>query len=418
MNDAAKSPRPTGSASGTSRALESWTEGFYVYTEMLPSPGLFRKWAAISAIAAALERKVWVRAYGSNLYPNLYTILVGPPGVGKTVLTASVQSFWRELDTHHMASSSVSKASLIDDLRDAQRTIVRVGEVPPTISFNSLMIAANELGVLIPGYDNDFMNTLTDIYDGHVYSERRRSKDIHFKLDNPQINLLAATTPSYLNELMPVGAWDQGFISRCLLIYSGETTRRSLFAETKSDEKLFNALVKDLKHIADLYGAMRFEEAAAKAIEQWHASGGPPAPDHPKLTNYLTRRTAHLLKLCMVSSASKRDDRVITLEDYQEALGWLLEAESYMPDIFKSMASGGDGKVMEECWHFLYHIYTKSQKAVPIHHVFQFLQERTPAHNVDKILTVMVASKMVEKVEVNKIGTCLKPRPKTPGVGM
>jgi len=416
MTGNVKSLHPEQSPSPISnRTLESWVEGFYVYTEMLPSPTIFRKWAAIATVAGALERKVWIRSMGSNLYPNLYTILAAPPGVGKTVLTSQVQRFWSCLSEHFLASSSVSRASLIDDLREANRTIVRPGEIPPTVSFHSLLIAANELGVLIPGYENDFMNTLTDLYDCHPYSERRRSKDLNFKLDAPQLNMLAATTPSYLKNLLPEGAWDQGFISRCILVYNGETTRRSLFSETKEDLKLCKTLEGDLKKIAALYGRMTFEVEAATAIEEWHMAGGPPAPDHPKLNHYLTRRTAHLLKLCMVASASRRADLIITLGDYQEALGWLLEVESFMPDIFKSMTSGGDGRVIEECWHFVYQMFAKKPEPIPAHIVFQFLQERTPAHNVEKVLHIMVQARLLEVVEVNKKGKCYKPKPKRPG---
>ena len=70
---------------GGRRKLGSWIEAFLEYTEILPSPPLLRKWAAISYVAAAMERKMWVRTMGADLYPNLYTFLVGPPGVGKGV---------------------------------------------------------------------------------------------------------------------------------------------------------------------------------------------------------------------------------------------------------------------------------------------------------------------------------------------
>lgn len=66
------------------------------------------------------------------------------------------------------------------------------------VNFNSLTIVSNELGVLLPEYDPAMMSKLTDIYDGKGYSERRRTKDLNFKIDAPQINLIAATTPSFL----------------------------------------------------------------------------------------------------------------------------------------------------------------------------------------------------------------------------
>jgi hypothetical protein len=45
---------------------------------------------------------------------------------------------------------------------------------------------------------------------------------------------------------------------------------------------------------------------------------------------------------------------VIEVEDYQRALGWLTEAEAYMPDIFKDMANGGDSAAIDDCWHYVF----------------------------------------------------------------
>lgn len=402
------------------RRLPSWIEGFYDYTNKLPSPPLFRKWAAISTIAGALERKVWVRSMGSNLYPNLYVVIVGEPGVGKTVLTSQVARMWSTLssqvpgdpNSHHVAPSSVTKASLIDALRDAERRLIRPNSVPSIISFNSLLICSNELGVLIPAYENDFMNTLTDIYDGHPYGERRRTKDLNFVLERPQLNMLAATTPSYLNNIMPEGAWDQGFISRVILIFSGETIRRPLFDETQADQSLNEDLMNDLKIIGDLYGKMSFTEEAGEAISKWHLDYGPPQPDHPKLHHYNTRRTAHLLKLCMVASAAMSDDLIITREHYEIALSWLLEAETFMPDIFKAMKAGGDRRAMEELWHFAYSTYIKDKKPIPEFRLISFLSEKVPAHNVGRILEIMEKAKFFDVVQEPKVGKCYKPRAK------
>ena len=76
------------------RKLPNWVDGFYEHTLNLPTPNLFRKWSAIAAIAGVLERKAWVHTLGSNLYPSLYTVLVAPPGVGKTILTSRVEQLW------------------------------------------------------------------------------------------------------------------------------------------------------------------------------------------------------------------------------------------------------------------------------------------------------------------------------------
>lgn len=383
------------------RKLASWVDAFYEYTDIFPSPPLFRKWAAISAVAAVLERKVWVHTFNSNLYPNLYTVLVSPPGVGKTFLTSFIQELWNELcvpiGNHYMAPSSVTRASLMDCLHEAERKLIMPQRTPSIVTFNSLMIAVNELGTLIPVYDNDFMNTLTDIYDCKRIGERKRAKEINYTLTAPQFNILTGTTPSYLNSVMPVGAWDQGFISRVILVYSGESQLKDPFHVIEQGGKVNGELVNDLKVIGELYGKITFEQAAANALGAWHKAKGPPIPDHPRLLHYTTRRTAMLLKLCMVASASRGNDLVVNLEDYRTALDWLLEVEAFMPDIFKSMAAGGDSRAIEDTWHYAYQVYIREKKPLAEARLINFLQHRVPAHSVVRVLEVMLKSKLLEK---------------------
>src|SRR5262245_64254972 len=119
-------------------------------------------------------------------------------------------------------------ASLIDALNESVRRLVLIGD-PPYVEFNSLTIISRELGVLIPSWEPTLLNNLTDIYDGQMVDQKRRGRDLRVKILCPQINLLGATTPSYLNQVMPPGAWDQGFISRTILVYSGDRTYRDPF---------------------------------------------------------------------------------------------------------------------------------------------------------------------------------------------
>jgi len=384
------------------RLLTNWVESFIDLTNHLPSPEVFRRWSAISAVAGVLERKVWIRSMNMDLYPNLYAVLVGPPGVGKTVATSIVEEMWRDITNLHVAPKSLSKASLIDSLHEAKRTKTII-ETSTYMEFHSLLVNAGELGVLIPTYDMDFMNVLTDIYDGRMYEERRRGNNLHIKIKNPQLNILAACTPSYLNSTLPEGAWDQGFLSRTFLIFSGDTNLVDIFGVEDTDQNRYMQLKSDLRSINDMTGAFTFDPAAREAIREWHLAGGPPKPDHPKLIHYNTRRSAHLLKLCMVSSASRGSGKVISLDVYQEALGWLLEAEMYMPEIFKALGARGDGQVIEEAYHFLYSLYVAKKQPIHEERLINFLAERVPSYNVLRIIDLMEKSGKMEK-SINDMG--------------
>lgn len=382
------------------------------FTAGAPSPEIFRRWAAVSAISGALERKVWTKPYGFNLYPNTYVILVGPAGVGKSIVTSRVQRLWKELTNHHVGKTSLTKASLMDDLRDATRHVIRPGENPSYIEFHFLNILSNELGVFIPAYDAEFMSALTDVWDGHGYSERRRGTKEQFELPNAQINLLAGTTPAYLGGTMPATAWDQGFLSRTMLVFSGDSQLIPLFQSSNEDAKGFTALADDLKIIGNLFGPMTFTTEAAELIGRWHMAGGPPTPEHPKLTSYCARRTAHLIKLCMIVSASSADNLKITEEHFIEALDLLVATEAAMPEIFKAMSTGGDQRAMEDLWYHILQLYAKTRKPVGESFLIAFLSERVPSYSVMKIIEVMVKSKIFSESLEPSVGKAYTPRPR------
>lgn len=368
------------------------------FTEILPSPPLYRKWVAIFFLAAAMERKIWVRTMGSALYPNLYVLLVGPPGIGKGQAIYLGEGLLREVPDLVVGPSDMTSASLIDALNEAVRRVLMKGD-PPYLEFNSLTVVSRELGVLIPGWETSLMNNLTDIYDGFTVDQKRRGKDVRIKILAPQINLLGACTPGYLSQVIPAGAWDQGFLSRTILVYSGDRKQTDPFAEEAMAEltgRQRNDLLHDLKSVAAEIGQMSFTKPAVNAIKEWMKAGCPPEPSHQKLQNYNSRRLAHVLKLCMISSMSVTSDKIITLEHFRVALGWLVEAENYMPDIFKSMVTGGDSNAMEEAWNFAWLLYAKEKKPISEHRIVHFLRERVPAHSVMQVLQVMVKARMLE----------------------
>lgn len=381
--------------------MGDWITDFVELTKHVNSPELFKKWAAISILSGALERKVWVRTRGSNLYPNLYILIVAPPGIGKTEVTWRIRAMWKSLSEHHVAPSSITKASLIDCLNDAKRGVTRPTEVPAAVMFNSLLIASNELGVLLPSYDYEFMNVLTDLYDCKNYEERRRTRDINIEIKAPHVTMVAACTPSYLTAVMPEGAWDQGFAARLILIYSAEQEKRSLFTDEAEDEARYDALKASLKKIGNLYGKMVFTPEAATAIDNWYMNNCAPVPDYPKLIHYNTRRIVHALKLSIIAAVSETCALRIELHHVQRAIDWLIEAELFMPDIFKEMSGTSHSQLIEETWYFIFTTYNKEgKKAVPKARVINFLQQRTPAHNVARVLEVMEAAAVIKKAVV------------------
>ena len=112
--------------------------------------------------------------------------------------------------------------------------------------------------------------------------------------------------------------------------------------------------------------------------------------------HYNTRRTAHLLKLCMIACLADIDKLVVTLRHFQTALGWLLEMEASIPSVFKAMNSGGDSRIAQDAWYFIYDVWQRTEKPVEKSLLVKFLSERVPAQNIETLINLMLGCESIQ----------------------
>lgn len=391
---------------------DDWIDSFMRYTEGIPSPELFRLWSGISAVAASLERRVWVVSAGDCVYPGLYTLLVGKPGSGKSQAIRQTAKLWHTTKDLKIAANSVTKASLTDELAEAKQVkIYKNGSGQDhLVEYHSLQIAASEFGVLVPAHDLDFLNFLNQIYDNDPnYRESRRTRDRKIDIINPQINILAGTQPAYLATLLPEEAWGMGFMTRMLMIYSGETFKVNLFGGDTTNAAHFKRLSGQLKILTAVYGEAHFDDKAKQAIETWYAAGCPPEPDHSRLISYNARRILHVIRLCMVSAASAGHPTTILHSDFVRATDWLINAEATMPDIFKEMVQKSDAQIISELHLHVWQLWVKERKWIHEARLLYFLQSKVTSDKINRILDVAVRSNILDKHASEPL---YRPRPK------
>jgi hypothetical protein len=379
------------------RKLDSWIDRFVEHTDNLESPLLFRKWAGIFTIAAAMEMRTWLQT-SSPLYPNLYVFIVGNPGVGKNRIIRVAKRYMNEIPEFHFAPTSLTGAALVDTLAASKRFIARLPD--PPIEYNNTVITAEELTAFMHKYDDEMVGLLSAFYDPDPYAQSRRGRDIKIKIDHPQVNLMSGTTPSNLVQLMPESAWDQGFTSRCILVHSDERIVGDDFAQ--ESRHLADDLIHDIKMIGALSGEFKVTSEYRNAVNDWRALGEPPVINHPKLLHYKTRRRVHLYKLSMVSAADRGDVLLLTKADFNRAMGWLVEAEAAMPDIFTAGSTGTDSRALEEIAHYIR--LKDTGDGVPEYQIVNFARTRVPMHSILRIIEIMTASGQIAAKGVDVSG--------------
>ena len=399
------------------RKFPSFIEAFCRYHEGQGTPREFAVWTALWILSVAADRNVWVYTSERILYPNTFTMIVAPAGIGKSSVLDMAEDLIIETwpDEKYLSSANMTGASLSDEIRDAQRSILNP-QTNEMETYYSLNVLVSDFQTLLPQYDTEILARLTRIYDCKTYSESRRGgKGTHtFNLERTRISMLIGTTPSQLMELLPESGWSHGFMSRTMLIFSDDAKVTSLFKtrDRSSLKGLYDDLSHDLKHISQIQGEFIFEPEAASKADDFRMAGvhgGDPIPSHPRLLHYSTRRMAHLLKLMQLSSLDRSDDLIITSEDYDRAFDLLISAETQIPEIFKSINNSGDADIAADLHHELSIRYAKTSQPIPKRHLVRYLISRTQAARAEPLIRSMVEGKYIRQETVKGKGVCYVP---------
>jgi len=321
------------------RNLEDWIDGFMELTNNSEPPYLFRKWAGISTIASALQRKVRVE-FGLSLtfYPNMYIVLVGPSATGKGTAMKFASDIIEQVPAVRLSAQATSLQALIRRMKETNLTDIDLvtGEQQ---YHSSLTIFSTEFTVFL-GYNNrELIAALCEWYDCHsrwTYETIARKKE---EVIGVWVNIFAGTTPDSLQSSLPIESIGGGLTSRIIFVCE-EKKGKLVIIPSKTDHEiqLQQMLVNDLEMISMLSGRMRYDSGFLDYYSEWckEADKNPPFYDK-KFDGYCGRRRKHLLTLAMVCNASRTDEMIMTVEDIERAANLLAEVEIKMGTVFRGM---------------------------------------------------------------------------------
>ena len=163
---------------------------FVKFTEERPSPEIFRKWAAITTLSGALEKRVWTMTKAGPQFANLYVMLVAPPGVGKSQAINPAEQILKATKKYHIAPNSVTAASFIDALVKAHRTVLLPDN--KILQYHHIFVFAAELGVFLNTHDLNFLSIINELFDhkDSYREERRHSLKEPIEFPRPMTTLL------------------------------------------------------------------------------------------------------------------------------------------------------------------------------------------------------------------------------------
>lgn len=310
----------------------------------MEAPRIMRTWAAISSIASALRKKVWIDQDQFVWAPSLYIVFVGPPGVITKSTTTDMSTFLlKEVPGIKWGPNNITWEALAQAFGNAAEAFeypIGSGDWHP---MSAITLVSRELGSLLNPKNQDLVNLFIELYDGSKSYEKRTKMSGNDTIEAPWINMMGATTPSWIAENVPKSALGGGLISRIIFLYGDEKEKMVAYpadaiTNKSAHELVKKALIHDLEHIAlNLVGPFVITPEAKVWGKTWYEklwTNAKTSYNDDKLMGYIARKQTHMHKVAMVLSAAYKDELKIRLEDLQLADAMLTAIEGSLDKVF------------------------------------------------------------------------------------
>lgn len=332
------------------RNFSNWLRAYAELTAVSEAPDIFNFWTGVATIAGALRRNVWFDQIKFKWFPNFYIIFVAPPGVVTKSSTLGVgMKLLREVDGVNMGPTSLTWQGLTVGLEKAQRLVAMndTGNPLTTEYFTQSAITCevSELGTFLDPRNGELTSVLIDLWDGkEVPWERWLASKENTKIENPWVNIIAATTPSWLRENAPETMVGGGLTSRVIFVYADKKKRAIAYIDDEIDNVWYKErerhLIEDLNKIGELRGTFQLTNNARKFGRDWYDNLWMHPEAHltdQQFEGYRARKQTHVHKLAMILSAAGRSDLVIDQQEIEIAIKLMAGVEYDMHKVFESI---------------------------------------------------------------------------------
>ena len=382
-----------------SRNFSDWLQAYVEYASFSEAPKRMHFWSGVAAIAGALRRKVWIDMAYFKWYANHYIVFVAPPGIVSKSTTVSIAvDLLRRVPGINFGPDIVTWPALVTAFASSSEAFELDGEF---VTQCALTLESSEFGNLVNPSDRDMLDLLITLWDCKTGALKKMTKGSgNDTIENPWINMVACTTPSWIAGNFPEHVIGGGFTSRCLFIYTDKKDKLVAYPHLSVPTGLKHQatlLATDLEFMSkNLLGAYTLEPEALEWGKIWYTSHYARPPDgleDDRFGGYLARKQTHIHKLAMVIAASQRDSLIIRADDLALANTMVSDLEQDMPKVFAKIGKSVQANQVERFVNFV----RAKVVGVPYAVAYQFVHQYFPdARNIEGIFNGAIRAGLVE----------------------
>lgn len=351
------------------------------YTKATESPKIMHLWSALGSASSCIGRHAYLPTGIGNIYANIYTLLVGPPGTRKSqALKYSVKLVKKYTQVRFAPDDTGSQRQglLMALAGDEEEEVDISGEAELQTASNSLnatdidslsnividmnntdahtlYAAASEFTTFIGTGDPLMAALLNKVWDGEPYDYKLKNE--RKTLKEALMTIVGCTTPSEIARILPAESIGQGFMSRWVLVFAPKPDKRVPIDEAGLDvkiEPLLGELFSWLHH--ELRGDIIFSKQANDLQKDIYMKNRATIED-TRFMYYLERRHTHLLKVSMLLAVLGKK-QIIEVIDIEMANVLLGMTEVGMPDALGEFGLSQISVAKQKLIEYLQHVGT------------------------------------------------------------
>lgn len=279
------------------------------------SPIIYHDWAILTNIGAMLSRNVWLEFGVDQIYPNLYTVLLGPAAGRKSSAISFARKFLELTGFKQFAKDKSSKEKFLSDLARGFGTKQVVGnteveallaagedELDLSSPASNVLISAGELLDFLGPGDLQFITLLTNLWDNLPKYEQPKLTGQDVKIIKPTVSLLGGATSTSFASTFPPEIIGGGMMSR-MIIVKGDGRRQALTIPPPPSPDLMAILVELFIEMRKLKGPVTYSPEAFELVDQIYKA------EHPlsstRFETFVGRRHMQLHKLCIILACTE-----------------------------------------------------------------------------------------------------------------
>lgn len=319
----------------------------------------YHMFSALVALSSIVSRKVWIDLGYFNIYPNLYVVLVGPPGNRKTTAMSVCKRLLRALNEGQNTNPTIpfsaecqTKESLVKELAGYQRAAKWTDpqtKEDETLIYSPITVCVTELSQFLGAASAHMVDFLTTVYDQDYYDVKTKNKGIE-TIIGPYLTLLACTTPAWITARLRDDVISGGFSRRALFVFETDKAPRQAFPEiTEEMEGAWSRVVDYSKNLQHVKGKFEWAADAHAWYQNWYENLKVPPTE--TLAGYYDSKHIQLIKIAMLIALADRPELVLQIEHLKFALELLELMEKNLDRVFSGMGrnelNGVAQKIME-----------------------------------------------------------------------